>query len=125
MTQTILIVEDEAFIRLLIQQTLEDLEDLGVRILSAEDGLEGWRLIQQEKPDLIFLDVMMPEMNGFEVCERTRALWGDAIYVVLLTAKGQDFDRQRGLEAGANTYMTKPFDPDELVNLAGEVLGVH
>ncbi len=73
----------------------------------------------------MFLDVMMPLMNGYDVCEAVRTdakLHGTKI--VLLTAKGQEADRKRGLEAGANEYMTKPFDPDEVVDLAKTLLGL-
>lgn len=119
----ILIVDDEAFIRLLIEQTLEDLEDEGVEILTAEDGEEGLTLIKSENPDLVFLDVMMPKMNGFDVCQVVKS---DPdlkdTYVVLLTAKGQEYDRQQGKKVGADIYMTKPFDPDELFELAENVL---
>jgi two-component system alkaline phosphatase synthesis response regulator PhoP len=122
----ILIVDDEAHIRLLIEQTLEELEDQGVEILTADNGADALELIKSEKPRLVFLDVMMPKMNGFDVCHAVkRELGMDDIYVVMLTAKGQEFDRQRGAEVGANVYMTKPFDPDELLAKANQVLGLE
>jgi len=125
MAPKILIVDDEAYIRLLIEQALEDLEDGGVQLLTADDGQEALETIRAEKPDLVFLDVMMPTMNGFDVCHAIKhELRLDKVYVVMLTAKGQEFDRQRGREAGADTYMTKPFDPDELFEKAAEVLGL-
>ena len=125
MAPKILIVDDEAYIRLLIEQALEDLEDDGVELLTADDGQEALETIRTEKPDLVFLDVMMPTMNGFDVCHTVKhKLRLDKVYVVMLTAKGQEFDRQKGREAGADTYMTKPFDPDELFNKAVEVLGL-
>jgi len=121
----ILIVDDEAFIRLLIEQTLEDLEEQGVEILTADDGSQALQIIQQEQPRLVFLDIMMPKINGFEVCKVVkRELNMQAVYIVLLTAKGQEYDRQIGEEAGADVYMTKPFDPDELLDLARKVLGL-
>ncbi len=124
MLSKILVADDEAFIRLLIEQTLEDLEEEGVEILTADNGEKALRMIQEEKPELVFLDVMMPIMNGFEVCEAVkRGFKMEDVYIVLLTAKGQEFDRQRGEQAGANIYMTKPFDPDELVELAQKVIG--
>jgi len=68
---------------------------------------------------------MMPKMNGFEVCDAVRNKLGrQDVYVVMLTAKGQEFDRQKGERVGANLYMTKPFDPDELLKKAKEVLGL-
>ena len=122
MNSKVLIADDESFIRLLIGQTLEDIEEQGVIILSADNGQDALKIIQEEKPNLVFLDVMMPRMNGFEVCEKVKQDLGGQVYVVLLTAKGQEFDRLRGEQAGADIYMTKPFDPDELVELAERVL---
>jgi DNA-binding response OmpR family regulator len=121
----ILIVDDEAHIRLLIEQTLEELEDQGVAISTADNGADALEMIKAEKPGLVFLDVMMPKMNGFDVCQKVkRDLGMSDIYIVMLTAKGQEFDRQRGEQVGANVYMTKPFDPDELLAKATQVLGL-
>jgi DNA-binding response OmpR family regulator len=126
MEQKILIVDDEAHIRILMEQTLEELEDEGVEILIAEDGEEALEIIKTDKPGLVFLDVMMPKMNGFEVCEAVKhELKLDDIYIVMLTAKGQEYDKQKGAEAGADIYMTKPFDPDEIVEKAVEVLKIE
>lgn len=119
----IAIVDDEAHIRSLLEQTLEDLED-EPEILTAANGSEGLALIEREHPKLVFLDVMMPLMNGYEVCAAVRknpALSGTTI--VMLTAKGQESDRVRGLEEGAHYFVTKPFDPDEILDLAREILG--
>jgi len=121
----ILIVDDEPHLRMLIQQTLEDLEDEGVELLTATNGEEAIEAIRDEQPNLVFLDVMMPKKNGFDVCEAVKKEMGlTAVHIILLTAKGQEFDRQRGLEAGADLYMTKPFDPDELLARARSVLGL-
>jgi len=123
MKQKILIVDDEAHIRMLIEQTLEDLEDEGVELLFAENGEEALRVIQNEEPDVVFLDVMMPKMNGMEVCQKVKKeLKLSDVYIILLTAKGQEVDRQKGLEMGADKYMTKPFDPDEMLAIAEEIL---
>ena len=114
MSKKLLIVDDEAHIRMLIEQTLEDLEDEGVELLFADNGEKALNIIQEEKPNLVFLDVMMPKMNGMEVCYKVKKELGlDEVYIILLTAKGQEVDRQKGLEMGADRYMTKPFDPDE------------
>ena len=122
---TVLIVDDEQHIRLLIEQTLEELEDEGVELLTAGDGEAALATIRSQHPDLVFLDVMMPKMNGFDVC---RAVKGDdalkQTYVILLTAKGQAYDREQGLQAGADWYMTKPFDPDDLLRRARTALGL-
>jgi len=123
MEQKLLIVDDEAHIRALIQQTLEELEDEGVNFFTAENGAEALEIIQEEKPQMVFLDVMMPKMNGMEVCRKVKKeLMLDDVFICLLTAKGQELDRQRGTEVGANLYMTKPFDPEALLNKAREVL---
>ncbi|WP_373495860.1 response regulator transcription factor [Aquiflexum sp.] len=123
MKQKILIVDDEAHIRMLIEQTLEELEDEGVEFFTAENGEMALEVISEEKPDLIFLDVMMPKLNGMEVCRRVKQEMGlRDIYIVLLTAKGQESDRQKGLDVGADVYMTKPFDPELLLEKAREVL---
>lgn len=125
MEAKILIVDDEAHIRRLIEQTLEELEDVGVQLLTARNGEEALATIKAEKPQLVFLDVMMPKMNGFDVCHTVKNELGlKDIYIVMLTAKGQEFDKQKGQEAGVDIYMTKPFDPDELLEKAQEVLGL-
>jgi DNA-binding response OmpR family regulator len=123
MSKKLLIVDDEAHIRMLIEQTLEELEDEGVEFLTAENGEQALEIIQAESPQLVFLDVMMPKMNGMEVCRRVKKeLMLDDVYIVLLTAKGQELDRQKGQEVGANVYMTKPFDPEVILLKAREVL---
>ena len=122
---TILIVDDEAHLRSLIRQTLEELEDEGVELLTAENGEEALATIASVKPRLVFLDVMMPKLSGFDVCRRAKQELGlTEVYIVLLTAKGQEFDRQKGTEVGADLYMTKPFDPDALLQKARDVLGM-
>jgi two-component system, OmpR family, alkaline phosphatase synthesis response regulator PhoP len=124
-SRTILIVDDEAHLRTLIRQALEDLEDEGVELLTASNGEEALATIESVKPDLVFLDVMMPKLSGFDVCSRTKQTLGlTDVYIVLLTAKGQEFDRRKGEEVGANLYMTKPFDPDALLQKARDVLGL-
>ena len=123
MGKKLLIVDDEAHIRMLIEQTLEELEDEGVEFLTAENGEIALDIIQKEKPQLVFLDVMMPKMNGMEVCRKVKKELGlDEVFIVLLTAKGQELDKQKGQEVGANVYMTKPFDPEVILSKAREVL---
>ena len=125
MERKILIVDDEAHIRMLIEQTLEELEDEGVEFFAAENGEVALEIIKEEKPNLVFLDVMMPKMNGMEVCRRVKKELGMTdVFIILLTAKGQELDRQKGLDVGADVYMTKPFDPEVLLNKAKEVLGI-
>ena len=127
MQKKILIVDDEAHIRTLIQQTLEELEEEeDVEIITAADGEEALQLIVEESPNLVFLDVMMPKMNGMDVCNKVKnVLKLEAVFIILLTAKGQELDKQQGVEVGANLYLTKPFDPDLLLNKAREVLDIR
>ena len=125
MSLEILIVDDEVHLRTLLHQTLEELEDEGVELHVATNGEDALAAIQMLQPNLVFLDVMMPKLSGFDVCERAKKVLGlTNVYIVLLTAKGQEFDRQRGVEVGADLYMTKPFDPDALLMKARDVLGI-
>lgn len=124
-TKKVLIVDDEAFIRLLLEQTLEDLEEKGVELISADNGEEALALVKSEHPGLVFLDVMIPRLNGFDVCRAIkRELKLEDVYVVILTAKGQEYDKDISREVGADLYVTKPFDPDELLELATRILMV-
>ncbi|MDD2365108.1 MAG: response regulator [Desulfuromonadaceae bacterium] len=121
----ILIVDDEPFIRLLLEQTLEDLEDEGVELITTDNGETALEIIRGESPELVFLDVMMPKMNGFDVCNTVKNELGmTGVYIILLTAKGQEFDKQKGIDVGVDVYMTKPFNPDELLEKARTVLGL-
>ena len=124
MTQKVLIIDDEIHIRTLLKQTLEDLEEnYGVEILTAANGEEGLALIRNELPEIVFLDIMLPQKNGYDVCKTvTKDPKLKDIKIILLTAKGQEIDRLRGMEAGALKYMTKPFDPDEVVALTKNLL---
>ena len=120
-----MIVDDESHIRSLIEQTLEELEDDGVDFFTAENGEQALEIIKAENPRLVFLDVMMPKMNGMEVCRRVKKeLNMEDVYIVLLTAKGQELDRIKGQEVGADVYITKPFSPEALLKKAREVLGI-
>ncbi len=125
MPKKILIADDEPHIRLLIEQTIEELEDEGVEILTATNGEEALTMILSEFPDLVLLDVMMPGIDGFQVCERLRQdARASGAHVIFLTAKGQEYDRARGQQAGADAYITKPFDPDNLLETAREIVGL-
>lgn len=122
----ILIVDDEAHLRMLIQQALEDLEDDGAELFTASNGEEALEAIREHEPNIVVLDVMMPKKNGFDVCHTVKNEWGKTeTRIILLTAKGQEFDKQRGEEVGADLYMTKPFDPDALVEKVRGLLGVN
>ena len=125
MSLKILIVDDESHIRSLIEQSLEELEDNGVDFFTAENGEQALEIIKAENPQLVFLDVMMPKMNGMEVCRRVKKeLHMEDVYIVLLTAKGQELDRIKGQEVGADVYITKPFSPEAILKKAREVLRI-
>ena len=125
MPKKLLIVDDESHIRMLIEQALEELENEDVEFLTADNGEKALEIIRSENPQLVFLDVMMPRMNGMEVCRKVKQeLSLKDIYIIILTAKGQELDRQRGQEVGADLYLTKPFDPEVLLVKAKEVLGI-
>lgn len=112
---TILVVDDEPPIVDLVRFTLEDAD---VRVVEASDGAEALVLARRIKPDLILLDVQMPRINGLEVCRQLRREPALAhTPVVMLTAAGQEADRARGREAGADEYLTKPFSPLALLAL--------
>ena len=123
MIAKILIADDEPHIRLLLGIILEDFEDEGIEILTANDGSEALEIIKSELPDLVFLDVMMPKLNGFDVCQKVKGDLGlEGIYIVMLTAKGQEIDKEKGLQAGANIYITKPFDPDKIIEITNQLM---
>lgn len=124
MAKKILIVDDEVHIKMLLEQTLEELEDeFEVELYTASDGEEGLEFIRDKRPDLVFLDIMMPKMNGYEVCRIVKDDMDlEDTKIILLTAKGQEVDRKQGLELGAMMYMTKPFDPDEILRVSKELL---
>jgi DNA-binding response OmpR family regulator len=107
----ILIVEDERPMRTVLTDCLST---EGYRVIAAADGQDGLDRALAEKPDLILLDIMMPELDGFAVCAELRRLGCDTP-VLMLTAKGQVEDRVTGLDAGADDYLVKPFSSDELL----------
>jgi DNA-binding response OmpR family regulator len=106
----ILIIEDEPHIVLGLTDALEF---EGFTVVSANKGKDGVNLARQEKPDAILLDLMLPDTNGFRVCEDLRR-WDAFVPIVMLTARGQEIDKIRGLDAGADDYVTKPFSVGEL-----------
>ncbi|MBN8487701.1 response regulator [Ideonella sp. 4Y11] len=118
----VLIVEDQADIRKLIRMTLE-FENYEIH--EAADGSFGLRMAQAIKPDILLLDVMMPgEIDGLQVCQRIKSdpeMAGSK--VVLLTARGQQKDREAGEQAGADEYLVKPFSPLQLIETIERLLG--
>ena len=114
---TVLVIEDEESI---IQLVRLYLEQLGARVLAAEDGASGIALFERDRPDLIILDLILPEMDGWEVCQRIRR--SAQTPILMLTARGGEEDRVRGLELGADDYVTKPFSPRELASRVRAIL---
>jgi len=113
----ILVVDDEPR---MIEFITMNLELEGFRVVSASDGYQAVEKVTRELPDLVILDVMMPDMDGFETLKRIRQV--SSVPVIFLSVKGEEFDRVRGLDLGADDYITKPFSPRELVSRIRAVL---
>jgi len=109
--QKILVVEDD---RAIMMGLVENLKVAGYDVLTAEDGPSALKMGLESRPDLILLDLMLPEMSGYEVCRELRDR-GVQVPVVMLTARGDEFDKLHGFEMGADDYVTKPFSIDELL----------
>jgi len=119
--KTVLVVDDEASLRNLVRTTLES--DT-YRILEASDGNEALEIAILQKPDLMVVDWMMPGLTGIEVVAQLRKTEeGKDIPIVMLTARGQQLDIERGREAGVNVYLVKPFSPLELIDTVEDLLG--
>src|SRR5437588_12831036 len=117
MAQKILVIEDEEGIVHLLNLYLRD---AGYTVVVAKDGADGLALHAREHPDLVILDIMLPALNGFEVCRRIRA-WSRTP-ILMLTARSDEDDRINGLELGADDYLVKPFSPRELVSRVRAIL---
>lgn len=111
MSQKVLVVDDEQSIVTLLKYNIEQ---AGYQVIVAYDGVQALEKVNEEKPDLVVLDVMLPEMDGIEVCKTIRSD-KNQVPILMLTAKDDEFDRVLGLELGADDYMTKPFSPREVV----------
>lgn len=113
MPHRVLVVDDEANILLSLEFLMKK---AGYDLRAARDGEEALAEMQKARPDLVLLDVMMPKRNGFDVCEIIRANpeWKD-VRIIMLTAKGRDVEREKGLAVGADDYITKPFSTREVV----------
>jgi DNA-binding response OmpR family regulator len=114
-TFKVLIVDDEDLTRVLLSQVLERLHLDNLEVLLAEDGEEAIRLTLDERPDLILLDVLLPKVNGYDVCRQVRNIPDYNPYIIILTARGHSGDRERAETIGANDFMTKPFNPSLLI----------
>ena len=115
--QKVLVADDEAQIRNILSIYLKK---AGFEVVEAADGAEALVKVQSDKPDIIVLDIMMPVMDGLEVCKQVRKI--SDIPIIMLTAKDEDDDRILGLEIGADDYITKPFNTREVVARVNAVL---
>lgn len=122
MAKKILVVEDSTMTRSLIVSSLEDLGDFTV--VEAADGFQALRKLPEIVPDLVITDINMPDINGLEVVRFVKQ--SDQykhIPVIIVTTEGRDVDRERGLKLGADRYVIKPFDPEELQGFVKDLLG--
>lgn len=123
MSKTVLIADDEPNIVISLEFLLEQ---AGYRVLVAHDGQEALEAIERQPPDLVLLDVMLPRLSGFDVCQKIRENpeW-QHMRIVMLTAKGREVEISKGLALGANAYITKPFSTQELLAQIGAQLAVE
>ncbi|MCJ7772933.1 MAG: response regulator transcription factor [Desulfobacterales bacterium] len=117
MKPTILIIDDDEKLNDMLKDFLSD---FGFNILTAFEPDEGLKILKEQTPDLIILDIMLPHMNGFEVCKTIRK--NNTVPIIMLTARGEVMDKVVGLELGADDYLPKPFEPRELVARIQSVL---
>lgn len=117
---TVLIVEDDLTQRQLLSMLLKK---LGLSVIAAVDGVEALEKVEQYSPELIILDIIMPRMNGYEVCRRLRSdVKTEKLPVVMCSAKKEEFDRYWGIKQGADAYLSKPCHPQELVETVQKLL---
>lgn len=117
---TVLVVEDSLAQRQMISDLLKK---SGLKVTLASDGVEALGQIEQSHPDLVVLDIVMPRMNGYEVCRRLKAdSKTQDVPVVMCSSKGEEFDRYWGMKQGADAYIAKPFQPSELIGTVKQLL---
>ena len=117
----ILVVDDEMHIIRIVKYKLES---AGFEVLTALSGADALKIAKEASPELIFLDIMMPGINGYEVCAQLKKDPATKdIIVIMLTAKGQEADKIKGLEVGVDEYITKPFSPQDILDRARDLLG--
>jgi len=116
----ILIADDEPYI---LRSLSFVLKKEGYNVETARNGQEALEKLQECRPKVLFLDIMMPKKNGYEVCAELKANPDlNDVHVIMLTAKGQESDKQTGIQAGADEYMTKPFSPRQVVTRVNEIV---
>jgi len=111
----VLIVDDEDITRVLLNRVLERADVPNLVVLLAEDGAEAVKIAEEERPELILLDLLLPKMNGYDVCRALRAIPDYRPHIIILTARGQTDDREQAEAIGADSFMTKPFNPSRLL----------
>jgi twitching motility two-component system response regulator PilH len=117
---TVLVVEDSSTQREMISELLQK---CGLSVATAADGIEALAQMQQVQPDVILLDVVMPRMNGYEVCRQLKANPAtQQVPIIMCSSKGEDFDRYWGIKQGADAYITKPFQAKELMSVLKRLL---
>ncbi len=121
MAKSVLVVEDEPNIVLSLEYVIRK---AGYEVRVARDGEEALKAVEEAAPDLILLDVMIPKRDGYDVCQTIRAnpAWND-VNIIMLTARGREVEREKGLALGADAYITKPFSTRELTDRLKRVLG--
>lgn len=119
--ETILVVEDNPEVSKLLELILRR---AGYNIATAEDGVEALQRFQESHPDLVLLDIMLPRMDGYEVCSHIRQDFHSTVPVVMLSSLDSPLDMERSREAGATDHIAKPFDRDQLLNVISGYLGV-
>ncbi|MCP1674757.1 DNA-binding response OmpR family regulator [Natronocella acetinitrilica] len=121
MSKRILIADDEPNIVLSLEFLMKR---CGYEVLTADNGDAALDLVESEKPDLVLLDVMMPKKDGYQVCQSIRERTElDHVRIIMLTARGRDVEREKGISLGADDYVTKPFSTQEVVNKVQQLLG--
>lgn len=126
MTKKVLVADDQPDSRRLLQDILTRFSTFGVETLVARDGNEAIQIAEKELPDLLLLDIMMPGMNGFEVCKKVKSNPQLAkTYIIMVSAKIQQEDRKEAAMAGADEYLTKPYDVNAIIERVQKVLGIN
>ncbi|PNW56159.1 UNVERIFIED_CONTAM: two-component system response regulator [Euhalothece sp. KZN 001] len=119
---TVLVVEDSATQRQMISDLLKE-SGLNASVTSVSDGVEALEHIKTERPDIIVLDIVMPRMNGYEVCRQIKTDPNtENVPVIMCSSKGEEFDKYWGMKQGADAYIAKPFEPTELIGTIKQLL---
>lgn len=125
MPKKVLIVEDQPDSRRLLEDILHHFSNQGATVISARDGLEALETIQREKPDLILLDIMLPGMSGYDLCEKIKTNPETAnAHIIIISAKYQLEDRKEAIKRGADDYLVKPYDVQALLKQVQKVLDI-